>query len=47
MASAEQNYRSADTTSACQRLKQDYAKLLNDPVPYIVATPKMENILEW
>jgi len=33
--------------SATQRLKQDYKRLVLDPVPYIVAHPLCSNILEW
>lgn len=35
------------TSSATLRLKQDYVRLKNDPVPYIVAEPNPSNILEW
>ncbi|KAI1293877.1 Ubiquitin-conjugating enzyme E2 J2 [Halotydeus destructor] len=34
-------------TTATQRLKQDYMRLHQDPVPYIVAHPLPSNILEW
>jgi len=37
----------AAPTTASQRLKQDYMRLMKDPVPYIIAAPKMDNILEW
>jgi len=33
--------------SATARLKQDYMRLHQDPVPYIVAEPLPNNILEW
>lgn len=35
------------TSSATLRLKQDYARLKNDPVPFVVAEPNPSNILEW
>lgn len=35
------------TSSATLRLKQDYVRLKNDPVPYVVAEPNPSNILEW
>lgn len=35
------------TSSATLRLKQDYVRLKNDPVPYVVAEPVPSNILEW
>lgn len=34
-------------SSATLRLKQDYVRLKNDPVPYVVAEPNPSNILEW
>lgn len=34
-------------TTATQRLKQDYLRLKNDPLPYITAEPLPSNILEW
>lgn len=34
-------------SSATLRLKQDYVRLKNDPVPYVVAEPNPANILEW
>lgn len=37
----------AAPTTASLRLKQDYMRLMKDPVPYIIAAPKMDNILEW
>lgn len=33
--------------SAVTRLKKDYQKLINDPVPYAIAVPLCTNILEW
>ncbi|XP_054272204.1 ubiquitin-conjugating enzyme E2 J2 [Macrosteles quadrilineatus] len=33
--------------SATSRLKQDYMRLKRDPVPYVVAEPLPNNILEW
>lgn len=33
--------------SATSRLKQDYMRLKNDPVPYVLAEPLPSNILEW
>lgn len=35
------------TSSATLRLKQDYLRLKNDPVPYVIAEPNPSNILEW
>ncbi|CAG9117026.1 hypothetical protein JYU34_015797 [Plutella xylostella] len=32
---------------ATSRLKQDYLRLKNDPVPYVTAEPVPSNILEW
>ncbi|XP_078616832.1 ubiquitin-conjugating enzyme E2 J2-like isoform X2 [Branchiostoma floridae x Branchiostoma japonicum] len=43
---AEMAQRRAPTT-ATQRLKQDYLRLMKDPVPYITAAPLPSNILEW
>lgn len=34
-------------TTAVARLKQDYMRVKNDPVPYIVAEPLHSNILQW
>lgn len=34
-------------TTATQRLKQDYLRLIKDPVPYITAHPLPSNMLEW
>lgn len=36
-----------ETCSAFLRLRQDYIKLKQDPVPYVVAEPLPSNILEW
>ncbi|XP_077510190.1 ubiquitin-conjugating enzyme E2 J2-like isoform X2 [Amblyomma americanum] len=33
--------------TAAQRLRQDYLRLVRDPVPYIIAHPLPSNILEW
>ncbi|KAF0760232.1 Uncharacterized protein FWK35_00015303 [Aphis craccivora] len=35
------------TSSATLLLKQDYLRLKNDPVPYVIAEPNPSNILEW
>ena len=35
------------STSATARLKQDYIRLIKDPVPYVAAAPLPSNILEW
>ena len=34
-------------TTATQRLKQDYMRIMKDPVPYVTAHPLPANILEW
>ena len=34
-------------TTATQRLKQDYMRIMKDPVPYVTAHPLPSNILEW
>lgn len=34
-------------SGATSRLKQDYLRLKNDPVPYVTAEPVPSNILEW
>lgn len=34
-------------SSATQRLKQDYIRIVRDPVPYLIAHPLPSNILEW
>jgi len=34
-------------STALSRLRQDYLRLKKDPVPYIVAEPMPNNILEW
>ncbi|XP_050412371.1 ubiquitin-conjugating enzyme E2 J2 [Patella vulgata] len=34
-------------TTATARLKQDYMRLMKDPVPYVRAIPLPSNILEW
>lgn len=35
------------TVTAITRLKKDYQRLIKDPVPYAIAVPLSENILEW
>ncbi|KAM3718940.1 Ubiquitin-conjugating enzyme E2 [Dirofilaria immitis] len=35
------------SVTAVSRLKKDYAKLMKDPVPYVMAAPLHSNILEW
>ena len=34
-------------TTATARLKQDYIRIVKDPVPYVSAMPLPSNILEW
>lgn len=34
-------------TTAASRLRQDYIRIVKDPVPYITALPLPSNILEW
>ena len=34
-------------STATARLKQDYMRIMKDPVPYIQAAPLPSNILEW
>lgn len=34
-------------TTATSRLRQDYLRIVKDPVPYITALPLPSNILEW
>ncbi|KAL8578283.1 Ubiquitin-conjugating enzyme E2 J2 [Nucella lapillus] len=34
-------------TTATARLKQDYVRIIKDPVPYVQAAPLPTNILEW
>lgn len=34
-------------STATQRLKQDYIRIVKDPVPYVIAHPLPSNILEW
>jgi len=38
---------SKSRTTASYRLKQDYLRLMRDPVPFITAAPLPTNILEW
>lgn len=33
--------------TATSRLMKDYSRLIDDPVPYIVAEPNPRNVLEW
>ncbi|KAJ8021403.1 Ubiquitin-conjugating enzyme E2 J2 [Holothuria leucospilota] len=35
------------STTATNRLKQDYIRITKDPVPYVTAAPLPSNILEW
>ena len=35
------------SSTATARLKQDYSRLMKDPVPYVTACPLPSNILEW
>uniref|UniRef100_A0A915PZ10 Ubiquitin-conjugating enzyme E2 J2 n=1 Tax=Setaria digitata TaxID=48799 RepID=A0A915PZ10_9BILA len=35
------------SVTAVARLKKDYAKLMKDPVPFVMAAPLHSNILEW
>lgn len=35
------------STTATARLKQDYIRIMKDPVPYVTAVPLPNNILEW
>ena len=35
------------STTATARLKQDYVRILRDPVPYVTAVPLTTNILTW
>lgn len=35
------------SSTATARLKQDYMRLLKDPVPYVKAVPLPSNILTW
>lgn len=30
-----------------KRLKQDYIRIMKDPVPYVKAHPLPQNMLEW
>jgi ubiquitin-conjugating enzyme E2 J2 len=34
-------------TTATQRLRMDYMRIMKDPVPYVTAHPLSSNILEW
>ena len=34
-------------STATARLKQDFMRIMKDPVPYIQAAPLPSNILEW
>lgn len=33
--------------TATARLKQDFMRIMRDPVPYVKAAPLPSNILEW
>lgn len=35
------------SSTATARLKQDYLRLMRDPVPYVIAAPLANNILTW
>lgn len=35
------------SSTATARLKQDYMRLMKDPVPYVKAVPLPSNILTW
>ncbi|EPZ31026.1 hypothetical protein O9G_001500 [Rozella allomycis CSF55] len=35
------------TPQAIKRLKKEYAAIMKNPVPFIVAKPSEKNILEW
>ena len=39
--------RRKNENTAVQRLKKDYLRLCQDPVPYVTAVPDPRNILEW
>ncbi len=39
--------RKAGPMTAVSRLRMDYMRLKKDPVPYIVAEPLSNNLLEW
>lgn len=41
------NKKSIAPITATSRLKNDYIRLIKDPVPYIIAEPLTSNILEW
>lgn len=41
------NKKSTAPITATSRLKNDYLRLIKDPVPYIIAEPLTSNILEW
>ncbi len=46
MSSSANANKSISSTSTA-RLKQDYLRLLKDPVPYVKAVPLPTNILIW
>lgn len=46
MANFQKSATSVSSTSTA-RLKQDYLRLLKDPVPYVKAVPLPTNILQW
>ncbi|XP_065178413.1 ubiquitin-conjugating enzyme E2 J2-like isoform X2 [Sycon ciliatum] len=45
--SAARSSRKKSPVGATNRLKQDYLRIMSDPVPYIQAQPLPSNILEW
>ena len=44
---SSRNKKSTAPITATSRLKNDYLRLIKDPVPYIIAEPLTSNILEW
>ena len=42
----QMSYKRTNTT-ATARLKQDYMRIMKDPIPYVKAIPLPSNILEW
>ena len=43
----QRSKKSAAPITATSRLRNDYLRLIKDPVPYIIAEPLPSNILEW
>ncbi|XP_067946295.1 ubiquitin-conjugating enzyme E2 J2-like [Watersipora subatra] len=37
----------AQVITAHARLRKDYLRLMSDPVPYVIACPKADNLLHW